>query len=445
MQATESCDVFVVGGGPGGSTVSTFLSRQGWDVVIVDKVQHPRFHIGESMLPKFLPIVEKLGLREEVHALGIPKPGADFNAATGNPKRHDFYFRNAIDKSLPHAYEVRRSDFDQLLFENSKKSGTRGFEGVKVTKVDFASETGAEKTLVYTRSKEHGEQVWACRYFVDATGRDTFLANKYKLKRKNPRHQTAAIYGHFANAERRPGENSGNISAYWFAHGWMWMIPLKDGSMSTGAVCNPEYLKSRDCSPEEFFFKTLKLAPQEMQDRLKNATLTNEVRATGNYTYESTQMHGKDWIMIGDAYAFLDPIFSSGVLMAMTNATSASDIINATLKGEPGVEEMLKQHQKLVQKGVATFSWFIERFNTPGMQRLFLQPGNPLRIEEAVTSVLAGDVYGNPQVEWRLKLFKLLYYIYSVIDAKTAWKSWRRRVRTRGIQFTGGTTEQDNA
>lgn len=444
METMESCDVFVVGGGPGGSTVSTFLAMEGWDVVMVEKMHHPRFHIGESMLPKFLPIVEKLGLLEEVDKLGILKLGADFNSAAGTPERHDFFFRNAMDKWLPHAYEVRRSAFDQLLFENSKRKGARGFEGIKVTQVEFSSGAGS-KAYVYTVSKEHGKQVWKCRYFVDATGRDAFLANKYKFKRKNPKHQSAAIFGHFENVVRRSGENAGNISAYWFEHGWMWMIPLKDGPMSMGAVCNPEYLKSRNVSPEEFLFQTLELAPPEMRSRIKDARLINEVRATGNYSYQCTQMYGDGWLMVGDAYAFIDPIFSSGVLMAMTNGMHASEIISAILRGQPGTDAMLRRYQKTVQKGITTFSWFIERFNTPAMQRLFLQPGNPLRIEEAVTSVLAGDVYGNPKVEWRLQLFKLLYYIYNVLDYRNAWRAFRRRVRTRSINFTGGTTEQDVA
>ena len=441
-QPTHTCDVMVVGGGPGGSTASSFLTMKGWDVVMLDKVHHPRFHIGESMLPKFMPIIQKLGLNEEVHRIGIPKPGADFNAASGSPKRHDFFFANAIDKQDPYAFEVRRSEFDELLFRNSARLGTRAFEGSKVTEVEFRK---GQTTLVHVTTEQGERQLWECKYFVDASGRDTFLANKYALKRKNPKHASAAIFGHFHDVERRPGENAGNISVYWFEHGWFWMIPLKDGTMSMGAVCAPEYLKARDCPPAEYLERTFRLAPEEMQQRIRNRRLVNEVRATGNYSYQCSRMYGDGWLMVGDAYAFIDPIFSSGVLMAMTNGMHAADVVDAILRGAPGTAAMLRRYQRRVARGVETFSWFIERFNTPGLRALFLKPGNPFRIEEAVTSVLAGDVYGNPQVDWRLRAFKVLYYIISIGQWREALAALRKRMRNARVFFTGGTTEVDIA
>jgi 2-polyprenyl-6-methoxyphenol hydroxylase-like FAD-dependent oxidoreductase len=225
------------------------------------------------------------------------------------------------------------------------------------------------------------------------------------------------------------------------------MIPLRDGTMSVGAVCDPNYLKTRKVSPAEFLAQTIEMAPEEMRSRLVNAKAVPEfeVRATGNFSYQCSKMYGDGWMMVGDAFAFIDPIFSSGVLMAMTNACEAAEITGAILDGKPGTARMLRKYQKRVVKGIKTFSWFIERFNSPGLRHLFMNPGNPLRIEEAVTSVLAGDVYGNPRVDWRLQAFKLLYYMYSIAEWRDTLRDVRRRANRASSAFTGGTTEQDIA
>ena len=184
-----------------------------------------------------------------------------------------------------------------------------------------------------------------------------------------------------------------------------------------------------------------------MLERMVNAKPVPEVevRATGNFSYQSTQMYGDGWLMVGDAYAFIDPVFSSGVLMAMTNAVEAADIADAILDSKPGTQRMLKKYQRHVHRGIKTFSWFIERFNSPGLRHLFMNPGNPFRIQEAVTSVLAGDVYGNPRVDWRLRAFKALYYIYSAAEWRDSLRDVRRRASRATAKFTGGTTEQDSA
>src|SRR5580765_5842976 len=136
MRRTD-CDVLVVGGGPAGSTISALLAEKGWKVTLLEKDHHPRFHIGESLLPWNLPIFERLGVLDQVHAIGIKKPGADFNSGMEVGGHHQFHFSFALDPSQPYAYEVRRSEFDHLLLENSAKKGTNVIEGVRVTGVEF--------------------------------------------------------------------------------------------------------------------------------------------------------------------------------------------------------------------------------------------------------------------------------------------------------------------
>src|SRR5947207_1946000 len=187
----NECDVLVVGGGPAGSTISALLAEKGWRVTLLEKEHHPRFHIGESLLPHNLPILQRLGVLEQVDAIGIKKPGADFNSNLEVSGHHQFHFSFALDKNHPYAYEVRRSEFDTVLLRNSAAKGTQVLEGLNVAAVDFPKAGDPVVRAV----DEHGrESDWTCRFFVDASGRDTLLARTLNLKRKNPRHASAAIF-----------------------------------------------------------------------------------------------------------------------------------------------------------------------------------------------------------------------------------------------------------
>jgi flavin-dependent dehydrogenase len=437
------CDVLVIGGGPAGSTISALLAEKGWRVTLLEKERHPRFHIGESLLPWNLPIFERLGVLDQVAAIGIKKPGADFNSGMEVEGHHQFHFAFALDKSQPYAFEVRRSEFDHLLLRNSASKGTRVIEGVRVTSVDLPA--GGDP-VVHSVDEAGERRSWTCRYLVDATGRDALLSGQLELKRRNPAHASAAIFGHFTGVERRPGEFEGNISVYWFEHGWFWMIPLRDGTMSVGAVCRPGYLKKRTVGIPEYLRQTIALAPPEMRHRMRDAVLIgNEARATGNYSYDSTSMRGPRYVMIGDAYAFVDPIFSSGVLMGMTGGVNAAAAVDLWLRGDPSAEEKFRHFERMARRGVKTFSWFIWRFNSPGMRSLMLHPGNPFRVQEAVTSLLAGDVFRDIGASSRFWLFKVFYYMFSVKHARESFRLWRLRLSNPGIIFTGGNTPVDAA
>lgn len=440
--STADCDVFVVGGGPAGSTISALLAERGWSVVQIDKDHHPRFHIGESLLPLNLPILARMGVLDQVDRIGIKKPGADFSSNLEVSGHHQFHFSFALDRSHPYAYEVRRSEFDELLFRNSAVKGVRTAEGVTATRVELAA--GANPR-VHTLDEHGVARVWEARFFVDASGRDTLLGRQFGVKIKNRHHASAAIFGHFENVERRAGEDAGNISIYWFEHGWFWMIPLRDGAMSIGAVCRPEYLRHRTNSPEQYLMQTLANGHPEMRQRMRAARLVSEVRATGNYSYSSSRMRGERYIMVGDAYAFVDPIFSSGVYLGMNSSVLGAEAIDAYLREDPAAASRFREFERLVRRGVTTFSWFIWRFNTPGMRRLLLHPGNPLRVQEAVTSLLAGDVFSNVGARWRFALFKVLYYVMNLGHLREACRQHVLRVRNARIVFTGGTTPLDSS
>ncbi|MEP7042372.1 MAG: NAD(P)/FAD-dependent oxidoreductase [Dokdonella sp.] len=438
-QAIIDCDVLVVGGGPGGSTVATLLQRQGRRVLQLEKDRHPRFHIGESLLPANLPIFDQLGVMEKVRALGVLKLGADFPSDEGNYQT--FHFRHALGNTPPHAFQVKREEFDAMLFEHAREAGVDAREGVKVERVEVA---GVGRVVAHAKDAAGDPLTIHAKYLVDASGRDTLLGSALKLKRKNEKHQSAAIFSHFRGVERRPGEDAGNISIYNFAHGWCWIIPLQDGVVSVGCVCFPAYLKQRRGRNEEFLLDTLKLMPSAWS-RMAAAQMVSEVRVTGNYSYTCAAMAGPGWVMVGDAYAFVDPVFSSGVYLAMHSGKQAAAMVDAILDAPAREAGLQRAFAARIRRGVRVFSWFIYRFNSPVMRHLFAHPGNQWRIQDGVISMLAGDVFDSPPVMRRLHLFKFIYAVQGVLNLRRYLSDLAERRRQARVAFSGGTTPVDPA
>jgi flavin-dependent dehydrogenase len=421
MATGARCEVLVIGGGPAGSTISALLAQQGRDVLLLEKSHHPRFHIGESLLPLNLQLFERLGVAEEVKAIGMPKYGVEF-VSPWHDKASFLEFADAWDKSYPSAYQVRRSEFDHILFRNAVRKGARAMEGCRVTKVDFRPD-GAE---VSVRQEDGAEQTWQTRFVVDASGRDTFLASRLGFKRRDTKHNSAAIFGHFSGVERLPGKLEGNISIFWFDHGWFWLIPLTDGATSVGAVCWPYYMKTRKTEPRQFLLDTIALCPG-LAARLRNATLTSPVTATGNYSYSAVRSVGANYIMLGDAFAFIDPIFSSGVFLAMHSAFVGADTVATCLDQPQRAPAALKAYDASVHRGTGAFTWFIHRGTSPILRHLFMNPRNMFRMQEALLSILAGDIFRGTPVGFRLFAFKCVYYVMSAFNPKTALMAWKRR------------------
>jgi 2-polyprenyl-6-methoxyphenol hydroxylase-like FAD-dependent oxidoreductase len=423
--ALQQTDVLVIGGGPAGSTIAALLARRGYHVTLLEKDRHPRFHIGESLLPANLPLLEQLGVADEVRAIGMLKWGAEF-VSPGGDRQQDFRFAEAWDKSMPYAYHVRRSQFDEILIRNAARAGAEVIEGCRVRSVQLQGGTPQGGARVEAQQQDGRTRHWQARYLVDASGRDTFLASQLNIKRRNPRHNSAAIFGHFSGAQRNPGERAGHISIYWFDHGWLWFIPLHDGATSIGAVVWPYYLKSRSVPVREFFLATIAQCPP-LAKRLTDATLISEVEATGNYSYSATRSHGDGYLLLGDAYAFIDPVFSSGVLLAMHNAFVGADAVDACLRTPARARAALRDFDRSLRCGPREYSWFIYRVTNPTMRELLLAPRNLLRMKEAMLSVLAGDIYGSTPIWPSVRAFKLTYRVFSLLHARRSAQAARRR------------------
>ncbi|MBS0432165.1 MAG: tryptophan 7-halogenase [Proteobacteria bacterium] len=435
--------MLVIGGGPGGSTIATLLAQRGRRVVLLERDRHPRFHIGESLLPANMPIFEKIGALEKLRAIGRLKLGADFPRDDGS--YYTFKFDRALGETPPYSFHVLREEIDAMLFAHAREHGVDAREGAKVEGVEFGDDG------VTARIADNGAaRTLRARYLVDASGRDAFLGKQLKLVERSAEHQSAALYAHYRDVDYNTGDPGGNIiSVYRFAHGWAWFIPLPDGTTSIGCVCKPEYLKQRKGADNaDFLAQTLAMVPHAAE-RMTRAQRISGVRVTGNYSYACRQMCGPRWIMIGDAWAFLDPIFSSGVFLTMHSALHAAEVVDGSLREpqrEPQRERALqKRFERRMRDGYARFAWFIYRFNSPVMKSLFANPRNVWRVEEGVVSMLAGDVFDDRRVLRRLTAFKFIYAIGSLLDFRRWRADLRERRRQNRTQFSGGNTPPDAA
>ena len=421
------CDVLIIGGGPGGSTAAAKLAQMGHRVVLADKDQHPRFHIGESLLPANLPLFDELGVGDEIKAIGMYKPGVEFVSPAHDFRKQRFYFANAWDKSMPSAYQVRRSEFDHILLNNAARKGCDVHEGCRITQVDFG-ESG-QPTVVSATHSDGRQQQWKTRYVIDASGRDTFLANKFKLKAKNPKHNSAALYTHFTNVERSEGDDEGNITVYWFDHGWFWFIPLQHGVTSVGMVTWPYHFKTRAGRDQEAFFMENVATVPPLAQRLAKAERVHPMEATANFSYNSSACHGPGYLMVGDAFAFIDPVFSSGVLLAMRGGEAAANCLHQCLQKPASEAAAFAQFERTSRMGPKHFSWFIYRMTNPIMRDLFMGPRNVFRAEEALLSLLAGDLYGKTPIWNSLRFLKFVYYVNSVAQLPRSIRAWKNRKR----------------
>ena len=419
----RQCDVLVIGGGPAGSTVAPLLAEKGYRVVLLEKARHPRFHIGESLLPANLPLFERLGVADEVRAIGMEKWGAEF-VSPHHETPQVFQFGDAWDKTMPHAYQVKRAEFDDILIRNAGRKGVEVHEGCRAKAVEFPSD---DRAVVRALHDDGRETEWQARFVVDASGRDTFLANRFQIKHRNPRHNSSAVYGHFAHARRHEGQAEGNISIFWFEHGWFWFIPMMNDTTSIGMVTWPYHMKTKGArSLQAFLLDNIASCPA-LAARLADATLMTEVEATGNFSYVSERNHGPNYLLLGDAYAFIDPVFSSGVMLAMNSGMIGAETIDACLAKPAAAPAALKRFDAQMRHGPKEFSWFIYRVTNPIMRDFFMGPKNIFRVKEALLSVLAGDIFGKTPIWRSVTIFKALYYIANIAQPRRAYMAWKRR------------------
>ena len=329
-----TADVVVIGGGPGGSTTATMLARQGWQVLLLERERFPRDHIGESLLPASIPVLEELGVLPAVQEAGfLRKWGATMVWGTDRTP-WSWYFRET-NQQYPHSYQVWRPQFDQLLLDNSRAHGVEVREGHQV--VDVLFEDGRACGVRYTADGATG--MARARFVVDASGQGALLGHKLQLRRWDAFFQNLAVYGYFAGAQRLPAPDDTNIFIESYAHGWFWHIPLHTGWTSTGAVVDSRTGQEgiRRTDPRRFLMEQVAQAPRTAQ-MLGEATLASGPFVIRDWSYISDEVVGDGYILVGDAACFVDPLFSSGVHLALMAGVLAAAYMTTVLK-DPSMHE----------------------------------------------------------------------------------------------------------
>lgn len=386
----SQADVIVIGGGPAGSTCSTLLAQKGLNVQLFEREHFPRFHIGESLIPQTYFTLERLNMLPKMKTSHfIKKYSVQFVNQRGKLSE-PFYFIDNKPHESSQTWQVRRSEFDSELLNNAREQGVNVHEGVRVLEVLFE---GDKAVGVRIKQEDGSEQEVRSQVVVDASGQSSMLIDRLGLREWDPLLKKAAVWTYWKGAYRDTGRDEGATIVIQTEgkKGWFWYIPLHDDIVSVGIVADHDFLfQNRTKDLEELYFEEVNRAPG-VKPRIEMATRCDIFRAQKEYTYRASQAAGNGWALVGDAFGFLDPLYSSGVLLALTSGAMAADAIGEGIalgntsaaqlrKWEPGFVQGMERMRRLVCEFYDGFSFgrFVKKH--PHLKNL-------------VTDVLIGDVF----------------------------------------------------
>jgi flavin-dependent dehydrogenase len=354
MTASETTtpDVVVIGGGPSGSATATLLAQKGYRVELYERDHFPRFHIGESLIPHTYNVLRRLNLLDTMKGSHFTKKYSVQFVSEHGRLSEPFYFAEHEDHERSQTWQVRRSEFDKLLIDNARKHGVTVHEGARVLEVLFEG-----KKAVGVRVKPEGqpEREVRAKVVVDASGQSSLIIDKFGLREWDPVLKKAAVWTYWKRAYRDDGKNSGATMVLQTKakKGWFWYIPLHDDIVSVGVVAGYDYLfQNRSTKDlETIYFEEVDRCPG-LQPRIAGAERCDVFRAQKEYSYRAKQAAGDGWCLVGDAFGFLDPLYSSGVLLALTSASMAADAIGDALAAGDTSEAKLRAWEPEYVKGM---------------------------------------------------------------------------------------------
>lgn len=396
----KSFDVAVLGGGPAGSCAAWFLAQAGHSVWLAERERFPRFHIGESLLPFSMGTLERMGLERKLEAAGfLPKHGAQITSGCGT-RDVKFYFKNGFRSQRETAYQVPRAEFDQLLLEHAREAGVEAREATRITEV-----TPQANSVQIEFEGEEGPGAVQARYVIDATGRHSLLGARFGQKRPYPGLRKMAVYAHYEGVEVAEGPDGTLTNMIREADGWFWIIPLSRHKISLGWVMDLTDFKAAGASPEELLEARIAAQPR-VQERLVGGRRVTEVRASGDYSYRHEHLTGERWMLAGDAAGFIDPVFSSGVFLALFSGERAAGAIDAALKNPRARARAWKSYARELKRVMDLYHTFVQGWYRQEFIETIFNPQEILQMVPAVNAMLAGNPGRDFSLLWRLWLFR---------------------------------------
>lgn len=408
MASDTQYDVLIIGGGPAGATAGLVLAREGWRVLLLERTAFPRFHIGESFLPRNMALFKELGLEPALRTVPqVEKRGAEFVLGHGRDEAALFWFTDTLHKGETVSFNIERAPFDAKLLDEARKAGVEVREACAVKKI-LRLEDGRVEAVT-----DAGEV--SARWVVDASGQSTLLGKHLGIRRVLPHRKKVACFGHFENVARRPGAEGGFIVIVMTEEGWFWLIPLDETRTSVGVVLHADQAKKVGLPPEQFLPWAIERCPA-VKERMAAAVYPDSpsgYHVLADFSYRCSPYAGPGYFLVGDAAVFVDPIFSTGVCMGMMSAVEAARGISALLRGTSSPEKVRRDYIRFVDGSSSAFFGLIDRYYRHSFRELFLNGEGPLKVHQATLSLLAGYVFPRPPfaVRWRVKLLDVFAFI----------------------------------
>ncbi|CAN5140056.1 NAD(P)/FAD-dependent oxidoreductase [soil metagenome] len=385
----QTADVVVVGGGPAGSTVSTLLAQRGLKVKLFEREKFPRFHIGESLIPETYWVFQRLNMLEKMKASAfVKKYSVQFVNAQGKESA-PFYFHDNKPHECSQTWRVIRGEVDKMMLDNAREHGVEVIQPGRVLEILFE---GDRAVGVRVQAEDGTQTTVHAKVVVDASGQSTMLQNRFKLRLWDPVLNKGAIWSYWRGAYRDSGKDEGATVVIQTTNkqGWWWYIPQHDGTVSLGVVAPFDYLFKGRGSHEQTYAEEIAACPA-VQKRLVGAERATGFFATKDYSYRSKQVAGEGWVLVGDAFGFLDPLYSSGVLLALKSGEMAADAIADGLAKDDTSAAQLGRWGDMFNKGVDRMRRLVCEYYDGFSFGKFVKTYPHLRGK--VTDLLIGDLF----------------------------------------------------
>ncbi|PYK67684.1 MAG: hypothetical protein DME45_09725 [Verrucomicrobia bacterium] len=413
FRMVENYDVAIIGGGPAGSTAATLLSKAGRRVIVLEREKFPRFHIGESLLPFSMQTFTRLGLQEKLRAHFVEKFGGEI-AEAGGEKAAKFYFKDGFASRTDRSYQVTRSKFDKMLLDHAGESGAEICEETSVDDVTFDDDGVTlrirdleQAGMNDPRYRKIGRELRA-KYLIDASGRNSVIGNKFKLKKSYQHLQKLSLFAHYEGVEREAGIDGTLTRMVRTLDSWFWVIPLENDRTSVGIVLEAADFKKSGLSAEEFFERAINEQPL-VRNRIGDGRRVSQVYTAADFSYRNEKLTGDRWLLAGDAAGFIDPVFSSGVFLAVLAGEQAADVLHEVFDHPRRARRLFRHYERLVNRAMDVYLRFVESWYAgKEFVEVFLTPTQLFQIPPAVNAVLAGNIGNRFAIRWRMELFYLI-------------------------------------